>query len=205
MAKPQLVHEAGGAHAGSPRPTRTWADNPGTHIAGRAHVDEVDALAIELERKWGCGRLRLLVSAELREKFDRQRYLMNQAIWHGDLEAVRRESGRMVKAWRALDRVAMEAGKQPLPREVWEVRMEDGTVAAIVPDNERAAVVLAEGREMSVFTLDEIGKLLTRYASLIAIKRAWPGATVEAVRTSIVDPLESVGDTIEPLDDPLPF
>ena len=43
-----------------------------------------------MEAKWGCDRLRLLVGPELREKFDRQRYLLNQAIWHGDLEAVRR-------------------------------------------------------------------------------------------------------------------
>ena len=41
-----------------------------------------------------------------REKFDRQRYLVNQAIWHGELEDVRRETGRMVNAWLALDRVA---------------------------------------------------------------------------------------------------
>jgi ectoine hydroxylase-related dioxygenase (phytanoyl-CoA dioxygenase family) len=54
--------------------------------------------------------LRLLVGPELREKFDRQRYLLNQSIWHGELEDVRRESGRMVNAWHALDRAAEAAG-----------------------------------------------------------------------------------------------
>jgi hypothetical protein len=49
-------------------------------IAGKAHLDGVDALAAEMERKWGCDRLRLLVAADLREKFDRQRYFLNQAI-----------------------------------------------------------------------------------------------------------------------------
>ena len=35
-------------------------------------VDGVDALAVEMERRWGVGRLRLIVDDELRGKFDRQ-------------------------------------------------------------------------------------------------------------------------------------
>jgi hypothetical protein len=58
----------------------SWARTNGTYIAGKAHLDGVDALAAEMERKWGCDRLRLLVSPDLREKFDRQRYFLNQAI-----------------------------------------------------------------------------------------------------------------------------
>jgi hypothetical protein len=85
---------------------RTWADTPGTYIAGRANIDGADKVAIEMERKWGVDRLRLLVSVELREKFDRQRYKYNAAIWHGDLEAVRREADRMTRAWMALDAAA---------------------------------------------------------------------------------------------------
>jgi hypothetical protein len=77
-----------------------WATSPGTYITAQSYIDGADQVAVEAERKWGAGRLRLLVSAELREKFDRQRYLYNQAIWHGDLEAVRREAQRMATAWR---------------------------------------------------------------------------------------------------------
>jgi hypothetical protein len=90
--------------------TRKWAATHGTYISGRAYVDEADATAMEMERRWGCGRLRLLVGPELREKFDRQRLLFNQAIWHGrEVEDVKRESLRMVKAWLALDKAATEA------------------------------------------------------------------------------------------------
>ena len=42
-----------------------------------------------MEDKWGNGRLRLLVSTELREKFDRQRYLLNMAVTNGALADVR--------------------------------------------------------------------------------------------------------------------
>src|ERR1700759_2640415 len=108
---------------------RSWARTHGTYIAGRAYLDGADETAAEMESKWGADRLRLLVGPELREKFDRQRYLLNQAIWHGELEAVRRESGRMISAWLALDRAASAAGKQPLSPQVWEIPLEDGTVA----------------------------------------------------------------------------
>ena len=104
-------------------------------------IGEADRLASEMEQVWGVGRLRLLVSPHLREKFDRQRYLFNQAIWHGDLEAVRTQSARLIAAWVALDKFAVGADEPSLSPEVWEVRLEDGTVAAIVrsPEEARAA------------------------------------------------------------------
>src|SRR5215207_247518 len=96
-------------------PTRQWPNTYGTYISGRAAIDEADFIASEMEGKWGCDRLRLLVSCDLRERFDRQRYLFNAAIWHGkDVEAVQREAGRMVTAWKALDKAATEAGQEPL-------------------------------------------------------------------------------------------
>jgi hypothetical protein len=105
---------------------KSWARTPGTYIAGRAYLDGADETASEMEAKWGCDRLRLLVGPELREKFDRQRYLLNQAIWHGELEAVRREAGRMVAAWQALDRAAVAAGKQPISPLSGRSPLEDG-------------------------------------------------------------------------------
>src|SRR6187455_446643 len=95
-------------------PNHLWSRSHGGFIAGRSYIDGADQTAAEMEAKWGVDRLRLLVSPDLREKFDRQRYLFNQAIWHGELEVVRREAGRMVTAWLALDKAATAAGKQPL-------------------------------------------------------------------------------------------
>jgi hypothetical protein len=178
----------------------SWARSPGTYIAGRAYLDGADETASEMEAKWGCDRLRLLVSAEMREKFDRQRYLLNQALWHGDLEAMRRESNRMVVALLALDRAAVAADKQPLSPQVWETPLEDGTVAAIVPDDASAHAVVAEGRKVSVFTLEEIGRLLSNYPDIAKAKLTFPGATITAVRRSVEDPLKAVHDTKEPID-----
>jgi len=193
--------------------TRTWPNSVGTYLAGRAYLDEADATAAEMEAKWGAGRLRLLVEPALREKFDRQRYLLNQAVWHGkDVESVRREAGRMVKAWFALDKAATAAGKAKLDPLVWEVPLEDGTVAAIVPDNFHAERVNAESRRVHVYTLEEIARLLHGYKGLAKIKMEFPGATVIAVRRNAQDPLEHGMIGIEsdqpiddPLEDPIPF
>ncbi|WLB49218.1 hypothetical protein QIH93_14990 [Bradyrhizobium ottawaense] len=198
MAKPQVVdtRPLGADHS--------WARTNGTYISGRAYIDGADETACEMEAKWGADRLRLLVPAELREKFDRQRYLLNQAIWHGELEDVRRETGRMVNAWLTLDRVATEAGKQPLPPAVWEIALGDGSVAAIVPDHARAAMVNAEGRQVAVYTLDEIARLLTNYPEVAKAKLVFPGAIVTEVRRTVSDPLSEFWDTKETLDDPIP-
>ena len=183
----------------------SWARTPGTYIAGRAYLDGADETAAEMEAKWGCDRLRLLVGAELREKFDRQRYLLNQAIWHGELETVRRESNRMVAAWMALDRAAEAAGALELNPVVWEVPLADGSVAAIVGDDAHAHHVTAEGRKVSVFTLEEIGRLLSNYPDIAKAKLTFPGATITAVRRSVEDPLKAIHDTQEPLNDEIGF
>jgi hypothetical protein len=183
-----------------------WSRSHGTYIAGRAAIDAADLAATAMETKWGAGRLRLLVAADLREKFDRQRYLFNTAIQHGDLEAVRRESTRMVTAWQALDRAATAAGQTPLAPKVWEVALDDGSVAAIVPDDQHAGAVVADGRQVAVYTLDEIGRLLSAYPGIAKIKSRFPGAEVTRINKSTSDPLDAIRDGVsldDPMDDPL--
>jgi hypothetical protein len=208
MAKPQTTPTNGVYGDTQVRPLsdeRSWARSNGTYIAGRAYLDGADQTASEMEAKWGADRLRLLVAAEWREKFDRQRYLLNQAIWHGELEDVRREANRMTNAWLTLDRIAVEAGKAPLSLQCWEIALDDGSVAAIVPDNDHAHVVIGEGRQVRVFTLDEIGRLLSAYPDIAKTKLVFPGAKVVAVRRSVDDPLDGIHDSKVGLDDDLPF
>lgn len=178
-----------------------WQQSAGMFIAGQEHVDEMDLTVIEMERKWGVDRLRLLVGVELREKFDRQRYLTNQAIWFGDLELVKRETARMVKAYQALDRAATEAGKTGVKPEVWEVALPDGSVAAIVRTNTEAFAVNREGRHARVFTLDEIGRLIHGFPEIAKAKEVWPGVEVTAARTNIRDPLGSIYSTERGIDE----
>ncbi len=168
-----------------------WMATPGMYIAGRAALDEADALEVELELKWGRDRLRLLVSTELREKFDRQRYLTSNARWKGDLEDVRREAGRMVKAWIALDKAAEEAGAQVLDPAIWEVCLDDGTVATLVREPQLANRILAEGRKINVYTLEEIAHMISAFPEIAKIKQEFPGSTVTKTKTRVEDPLQS--------------
>lgn len=176
-----------------------WQQTHGTYLAGRAAIDGADALAREVEQRWGAGRVRLLVPTELREKFDRQRYLFDKAILHGDLEEVRQQSARMERAWRAVDAAATDAGKKVLAPEVWETVLENGRVAAIVRTNDDARHVVAEGRGVSVWTLEEIARLLSAWPTIAAAKEHFQGATVAAIYDR-GDPLAS-----HLLDDDLPF
>jgi hypothetical protein len=186
--------------------TKTWARTNGDYIAGRAYLDGADETACEMEAKWGADRLRLLVSAELREKFDRQRYLLNQAIWHGELEDVRRESGRMVNALYALDRAAEAAGASKLAPVVWEVAIGGGDrVAAIVRSDHDATAVNAEGRKVAVYTLEEIGRLLAAYPNIAQAKAVFPGAAITEIRKTVEDPLKAIPDTGDDLNDEIGF
>lgn len=138
----------------------------------------------ELERRWGVGRLVVLADDLLRERFLRQRRKLDEAIWSTALardvlahvEATRR-------GWHALERAAIAAGHQPRPPEVWEVRLPDGTVAAIVHDRADASIVAADGRGVVVYTLDEIAKLLARFPQLVTAKAVFPVAAVTDIRT----------------------
>jgi hypothetical protein len=169
-----------------------WDRYHGTYLAGRAHLDGVDALAIAMEAKWGADRLRLLVDAGLREKFDRQRYRLNEAIRDGTLVDIQTECARMTTAWRALDAAADLAGADRLDPKVWEVAMPDGTVLAIVQGNADAHRVAASGRGVAVYALEEVALLLGSHQDVLRAKRAWPGATVTAVRRSVPDPLDGI-------------
>jgi hypothetical protein len=182
-----------------------WQSSPGVYLAGQEEVDEVDIVALAMEQKWGADRLRLLVDKELREKFDRQRYLTNQAVWHGELEDVRRECRRMINAWRALDRAAEAAGASQVAGEVWECVGASGAVYALVRHPSDARHVQASGRLVKVFTLDEVANLLDGFPELAKVKETFPGAAVTRVKTIIGDPLHGVSSSRAKLDDELPL
>jgi len=181
---------------------KAWDQSHGTYISGRSYIDGVDAVAVRMERKWGCDRLRLLVSHEMREKFDRQRYRMAAAVHNGELHEVQRECERMVVAWSKLNEAAEAAGAEPIKPEVWEVTLEDGSVAAIVQTTAEAHAVVAEGRQVAVYGLDEIARMLWTYPGVLKAKKLWPGATVTRVEKTVTDPLDSIRQAAS-FDDPI--
>ncbi|WP_270936288.1 hypothetical protein [Falsiroseomonas oryzae] len=164
---------------------------PGITMAIQGLVQSVDLLTDSLERKWGVGRLRLLVDDALRERFDRQWRKWQAAYAAQDLEAVRVHSEAMRRAWAALDGASMAAGHVPMAPEVWETRMPDGSVLAIVrgPAEQhalpRAKGQGGDGRAREVWSLDEIGRVICAWEGrnwVEAVRAEFPGAKVEALR-----------------------
>ena len=200
----------------STRPAMPWATTPGMYIAGKEALDAADFLGVKMDRYWGVGRLRLLVDSALREKFDRQRYLLAQARWEGTLEDVKRESQRMVTAYKALNAYAQALGDPPVDDSVWEVGIPTGilagTVLAVVKNDEAMAKVVAEGRNVIVMTLDEVARYIGQDRDLLEIKKTFPGAQIKRAEMPI-DPLrpslgpqdEGIPDVKAPIDGVIDF
>jgi len=152
----------------------------------RAVLDGLDALACEMERKWGVGRLRLLVNDLLRARFDAQKDKLDAAIRSGQVRYLQVQADGMRRAWAALDAAATQAGHPPLSPEVWEcVLPESGEVVAIVRSEAEAHHVC---RERRVFSLAEIGRLIAGLgAQALAVKRVFTGAEVTGVSTPEID------------------
>lgn len=158
---------------------------PALYAALKSHVDGVDAMASAMERKWGVGRLRLLVDAALRERFDRQAAKWNAAVWSNDLERVRAQAGGMTRAWQALDAAAHAGGAATLNPTVWEARMPDGRVFGFVRTLPEAHAVQRDNRAMEVWTVEEVARVLAALDPsqfIGAVKHEFPGARVERVR-----------------------
>jgi hypothetical protein len=176
-----------------PKVTGPWSNSNATYLAGRAALDPVDHLASEMETYWGCGRLRLLVSNDLRERFDRQRLKLNHAIWHGDLPTLQHEAARMLTAYKHLNETAQdnaELGVSMLGFPCLECTLQDGSIAVIVPSNIEAHQIIHQDRRCHVYTIEEIARLIDGYPTLAKIKHSFPGATVTNIRRSVPDPLD---------------
>ena len=134
-----------------------------------------------MERKWGVGRLRLLVSDLLRAKFDEQKDRLDQAIASNQESFVRIHADGMRRAWEALDRSAREAGERPIVPQVWECVLPDtGEIVSLVRTEAEAHHVAREGR---VFTLAEIAALIAGLGdAVLEAKKQFPGAAVTAIR-----------------------
>ena len=164
--------------------SRTWSMADWGRV--QSTLDGVDALANEMERKWGVGRLRLLVDDDLRARFDEQARLWNLSLWEGATAAEAIHHGQaMRRGWVALDKWAETNSCRPLVPAVWEVGLADGTVAAITRTTAEAAAATRENRAMRVYTLDEIGRLLSSIPSIAKVKEFFPGAEVTAVRPEL--------------------
>ena len=153
----------------------------------------LDRIAVEMEGKWGVGRLVRLVTPDMAARFGSAKDKLNEAIRSNDGQAVANRAAIMIRGWQALDKAATEAGCEALPLR---------TVA--VQHNGRAYVVAWDGGDVhkaaklsrTPENVVSVHELLVAYEALRnrldGVKQAFPGA--EVVRA-----------TLSPGGDALPF
>lgn len=153
---------------------------PTQHLQ-KSIIDGVDFIATQMERKWGIGRLRLIVDEQLRIKFDAQLEKFNAAIEADQADLISVQAEGMKRAWQALDKAADANGLKPLSAEVWEVTLPgSGRIVAVVRTSEEAHLVATP--ECETWTLSEISHLIEHAGTLVAdIKRTFPGAEITAI------------------------
>lgn len=88
-----------------------------------AALHRLDALAREMERKWGACRLPALVPDDLAKRFYSQHRKVSMALREGRHQDALHEIERMVTAWRFLDQEADRLGAEPIHPAVWEVAL----------------------------------------------------------------------------------
>ena len=180
-----------------------WQSSYGLYIAGSEAIDDMKLVSQQMEAKWGVGALRMHVPADLREKFDRQRYLTNQAMWFGELEDVKTQTKRMINAYRALDMAADALGSPVRPHEQWEVPLTFGAVLVVVRRLEDVQNVKQDGRRKVVWSLDEVAAIVDEHSAILHAKIHFPGAVVAREDNVIVDPLDRLDSSLADLDDDL--
>jgi hypothetical protein len=166
-----------------------------------SEIQALDYLARQMEQTWGAGRLPLLVGAELRLRFHQQIGMLNTALENDQAsrEDILMQIGGCKRAWQALDQVARAGGHLPTPPTVWEIPLEDGTVALLVRDEADAGQVATQAKERrcALYSLAEVGRLLSRYPAIAKVKEAFPGAIITSVQSKM--------PTAQFLNDDLPF
>lgn len=163
----------------------------------QALFEGVEAARKDVEATWGAERLPIIVGDDWRVKLRRQQAKLSAALqeaWAADavtgdmMGAARSAAAAMVRGWAKLGSVASEAGHRPLHGGVLGERMlPDGSVCAFVRDNDAAAQVIAEGRCLVVYTLDELAYLIGTLVpeSLTLAKVHFPGAKFEAAAIGV--------------------
>jgi len=154
-----------------------------------------DRVAIEMERMWGVDCLPGLVSPVTAEKYGRAVAHLNDRINEGTPAEVAAAATNCIKGMTAMDAEARSLGRQPITPDVFEYEHE-GHHFGIVRDVTVAAIAEAQRPGITIYTMREVAIALhaARHA-VSAVKDAFPGAAVTAIRSTIG----------EDIDDELPY
>jgi len=150
----------------------------------------LDALASDLERKWGRDRLIELVSPETASKFTTAKAKLDAAIAYNDPQDVIRRVNVMMRGWQALEKEAMQQyGHSPFPADVWIASVDEeghGKPAleiAIVKDSADESLTKKKG--IITYSLVEIARIVRLFEGqkkeIPKIKELFPDSEITKV------------------------
>lgn len=143
----------------------------------------VDALAAEIELRWGVGKLETLVTPETAARFESARAKLSVAIFNKDVPLVVKRCGIMLRGWQALEAEAMKLGHKPAPPELWYAKAPEeygDEELQIVIAKDNAAATLAH-TDLPVYTVTEIARIVRSWrnqSQVHKIKGVFAGAEV---------------------------
>ena len=188
-----------------PRPRREKKSdrllNPGatsSEIAVDHAIAPFDRAALDMERLWGVDRLPELVTPALAAKYGAAIAFLNDCINRGDATEAAAAAANCIKGLAAMDAEARSLGHKPAPAEVWLYEL-DGHRFGIIRETGDWTTLQDSHPGLTLYSLREVALALQSYKSALpkieAIKAAFPGAEITAVRSKLA----------EELDDELPY
>ena len=177
-------------------PTREEQNDSRINEAVHMH----DRVVSDVEKRWGMDRLQELVSEDTRRKFHLQREKLWNALTKNDGRDALHQAQVMCRAYEVLEREARELGAKELTGDYIEGLMPDGRVLAITVDKFEAGKVARDNRDMVVYSIEEVARILSikddeakaKINDAVAkVKGIFAGAEVVSVK-----PLEDIDDEI---------
>ena len=152
-----------------------------------------DRAARKMENLWGVDRLPELVSTETAAKYGSAMAKLNVAINADDPEMVAARAAVCIKGLAAMDAEARSLGHKPAPAEVWLYEL-DGHRFGIIRETGDWTTLQESHPGLTLYSLREVALALQSYKSALpkieAIKAAFPGAEITAVRSKLAEELE---------------
>lgn len=147
--------------------------------ATNAILAPLNVVAADMERKWGVGRLKSLVSEEWALKFHTAAEKLASAVAATDMAGIREKAEVMRRGWIKLDELASAAGARPWQSpDIWEVRAPGGQVYAIArTDFDQWSSEQKDG--VTMYTLEEVALIMEawdRDVGMGNMKQEFPGS-----------------------------
>ena len=149
----------------------------------------LDALATEMETRWGIDRLQDLVSPETSAKFEAAKQKLNADILAHNVAGVIERASILMRGWKALEKEAMDRGHKPALPDIWiaSVQADNGKEAvnyAIAKDNSAASL---SQTDFPVYTLEEVARIIRDFnwdlmKHVDEVKKHFPAAKVVDIR-----------------------